>query len=270
MQSKIAVLMSVYKTDRLDFLKLSVESIFQQTLQDFHFYIAVDGPVESEVRVYLEEVSKSPKASVFFYSDNIGLAARLNMLLDEACSKDYAYFARMDADDISLPERFETQVSFISKHNIDVLGTDVEEIDEFGAFKQHKTMNSSHQEIRKNIVRRCPVNHPSVMMKANLFKEQGFRYDSTLMNTQDYELWVRLMLHGAVFGNVNKALLQFRVDKDFFKRRNKKKVFNEVRFKYIAFKKLSHRLSDLLFIGAFFMMRMSPDFIKKIAYKRFR
>ncbi|KAF7788302.1 hypothetical protein PRUB_a2927 [Pseudoalteromonas rubra] len=270
MSNKIAVLMSVYKADRLEFLKLSVESILNQTCQDFHFYIAVDGPVSEQVKAYLEDVSLNTQVSIRFYDDNRGLASRLNLLLEEVCRENYRYIARMDADDISEPERFTKQLSYIEKFNVDVLGTDVTEIDELGQFKQYKSMTAKHVEIKDKIVRRCPVNHPTVMIKANWFREKGFRYDDSLMNTQDYELWLRLMKAGAVFSNVNESLLQFRVDKNFFKRRNIKKVFNEVRFKYLAYVEFSKRISDLIFIGAFFILRVSPKFIQKIAYKRLR
>lgn len=270
MLDKIAVLMSVYKADSLTYLIEAVESILNQTYQKFHFFISVDGPVDNDVNAFLNKINLNTKVTVFFYNDNQGLAARLNGMLDKVNEGDFSYIARMDADDISHVERLEKQLNYIKDKSLDIVGSDLIEIDENGKYKQEKKMYSEHTEILKNIVRRCPVNHPTVFMNADIFTKDNFRYDASLLNTQDYDLWIRLLEHGYTFGNQNESLLFFRVGNDFFQRRSKKKVLNEVKLKFSAWNKLSKKLSDLVFIGLFFFMRVSPTVVKKFAYKRFR
>ncbi|MCR9944549.1 glycosyltransferase [Vibrio owensii] len=267
---KVAVLMSVYKSDRIEYLERAVNSVLEQTFQDFKFYIAIDGPVESTLLEYLLEVeAKSDKVSVLQYENNKGLATRLNDLLHIINLDTFDFIARMDADDISLPTRFEEQLKFIESHNYDVVGSGMIEIDKFENRLQEKVMQVSHEGIVASIVKRCPVNHPTVLIKSSVFKH-GHRYDSSLLNTQDYELWIRLLKEGYQFGNVPKPLLMFRRDENFFQRRSSKKVLNEIKFKYVAWQTFSRKASDLLFIAAFFIMRLSPVFVQKFAYKRFR
>ncbi|TGE79853.1 glycosyl transferase [Pseudoalteromonas sp. KS88] len=269
MTDKIAVLMSVYSGDKLHFIESAVQSILTQSYSHFHFYIAVDGKISEEASAYLNNLNQMKQVSVFFYPENKGLATRLNQLLDHIADEGFTYVARMDADDISHTERFAKQINFINQHNLDVIGSNLIEIDENGAQLQEKKMFLTHQEIAKNIVKRCPVNHPTVMFRADLFSK-GIRYNAKLLNTQDYELWVRLIKMGYKFGNINESLLYFRVDSNFFKRRSIKKVFNEVKYKLFAWFYLTRSISDLFFIVAFFIMRVSPKFLQKLAYKRLR
>ena len=270
MPDKIAVLMSVYKADSLVYLIESVESILNQTYQQFHFFIAVDGVVDSDLNDFLTVLNTNDKVSVYFNQYNEGLATRLNELLNIVQQEDYNYIARMDADDISHADRFKKQLEFIKKNGLDILGSDLIEIDENGTHQQEKKMFSDPSEILKNIVRRCPVNHPTVFMKSEVFTKDNFRYDATLLNTQDYDLWIRLLEQGYKFGNLNEPLLFFRVGNNFFERRSKKKVLNEVKLKFFAWQKLSKKPLDLAFIVVFFLMRVSPTWVKKFAYKRFR
>lgn len=122
-KGQVAVILPVYKNDRDDYLNLAVESILNQTCKDFHLFIGVDGQVGESLTNYLKLEAKQSKVSVIWYKENRGLACVLNDLFDLCFENGYEYIARMDADDISAPNRLEKQMKFLYFHtDIDVVG----------------------------------------------------------------------------------------------------------------------------------------------------
>lgn len=271
--SKVAVALSVYQSDKLSLLKLCIDSLLSQTYENLHVYIMVDGPVEKQVGLYLAELSNDENFNVEFCEKNCGLATRLNQIIDKVVAiGDYDYIARMDADDISDKTRFSKQVSFLKQHkDVSVVGSDIMEIDELGNKLFYKSMSSNHEELYANIIRRCPVNHPSVMFRVEIFHDPNIRYKPWLKNTQDYYLWVDLFKAGFRFANINEALLYFRIDSQFHSRRGLKKAMNDFKSRIYAMNELGvYTLSNCLHMFLLFFLRVSPSFIKKIAYSKLR
>lgn len=269
---RIAVIMSVYDGDRLSFLKQSLSSIDQQTYSEFDVFIAVDGIVNVDIYNFLHEYSLHQNYNVFFYNENRGLAYRLNQLIDIVVErKEYEYVARMDADDVNEIERLERQVNFFCENNhVDVIGTDVIEITENGHELFYKRMDSDHDLIYSRIIKKCPFNHPTVMFKIKIF-EDGFRYNSRLMNTQDYYLWVDLLSAGKKFSNINEPLVRFRINQSFHTRRGFKKAINDVKSRCYAFRKLNvYNLGNIIHVIKLFLLRVAPPSIKRWAYNNLR
>lgn len=270
--NKIAVALSIYKSDTLKYLQESINSILNQTYGNFDLYIKVDGDVSDDISHFLKKLEDNGNVFIDYYSDNKGLAFRLNQIIDEVVEKGiYDFVARMDADDISELNRFQTQIDFFQEHHaVDVLGSDVIEIDEYGNEFFYKRMDCDYAEIKEKIIKKCPFNHPSVMFKIDIFNE-GFRYNSALKNTQDYYLWVDLLSAGKIFSNVNKPLLKFRVNESFHSRRGLKKAINDVKSRLYAFQKLDvFSFNNIIHVINLFILRVSPSKIKKIAYKYLR
>jgi glycosyltransferase involved in cell wall biosynthesis len=122
-KGQVAVILPVYKNDRDDYLNLAVESILNQTYKDFHLFIGVDGQVGESLTNYLKLEAQQSKVSVIWYKENRGLACVLNDMFDLCFENGYEYIARMDADDISAPNRLEKQMKFLYFHtDIDVVG----------------------------------------------------------------------------------------------------------------------------------------------------
>ena len=272
MKSKVAIIMSIYKSDKLKNIEAALNSLEMQTYDNIDIFIAVDGPICSEVKSYLDCKKNNPKIYISFFDENKGLATRLNNLISIIVDEGkHDFVARMDADDISLPERISKQLNFFySNCDIDVLGSDVIEISSSDEFIFYKSMASEHTDMLNDIIVKCPFNHPTVMFRAQVFYE-GFRYDPALKNTQDYYLWVDLLVAGKKFANLNEPLLKFRIDDDFHNRRGIKKAVNEFKSRVYAFKKMN----NLNFKNAFhtfklFALRLSPAFVKKIVYSKFR
>lgn len=270
---KIAVALSVYRNDRLDMLEYSINSILNQSYTEFDLFIEVDGKVDEKITKYLTGISLLNNVFVRFNEVNLGLATRLNSIIDIVFSKGgYDYLARMDADDVCDKDRFKTQVEYlISNPNVSLVGSDVEEINDKGDVLFYKEMPSSHEVLLKNIIKRCPLNHPTVMFNLSHFSVRDISYKSELKNTQDYYLWVDLFAKGKVFANINKPLLKFRIDDDFHNRRGFDKAINDVNSRFYAFKVLGNiNCSNLLHVFFLFLLRVAPPFLKKIIYSKAR
>jgi hypothetical protein len=134
----------------------------------------------------------------------------------------------MDSDDISAPHRFELQENFLIKNpEIAVIGGSLQEFN-----KENPCLNIRHypqtdEEVRKYIVKACPLAHPSVMMRMSIFREGGLRYDERYRMSQDIQLWFDVLMAGYKIANLPNVLLYFRSEGDVFKRRSRVKAKNE-------------------------------------------
>ena len=270
MSSKmIAVGMSVYKNDCPSALKDSIDSILNQSYRKFELFIEVDGTVPSGIKNVLSIFNDCNFVHINFNQNNLGLAHRMNEIISSV-KEEFIFFARMDADDIARNDRFIKQVQFLNSHpDIDIVGSDVIEFNNNNSDCFYKKMDSDHESMINNVIKRCPFNHPSVMMRSSVFDVA--KYNSSLMNTQDYYLWVDLAVLGYKFSNINEPLLKFRVDENFHSRRGVKKALNDLRSRLYAMKHLRlFTLRNVIHTFALFFLRMSPSYIKKIAYKKLR
>ncbi len=216
----LAVIMSIYHADRLKFVKESVESILDQTFSDFDYYISFDGPVPGNIDEYISTL-KDPRIRLYRIEKNGGLAAALNHLLAIVLhNSEYQFIARMDADDISMPERFQKQREFlIPNPNISSVGCWYEEIDEEGKVLTLRRLPTNHESLRKRYFTRAPFAHPSVMFRRELIEVAGF-YPANTILMEDNALWGNALINGLKFSNIPEYLLKFRIDKGYYQRRS--------------------------------------------------
>lgn len=217
---KLAVIMSVYAGDRIEYVMESVGSILNQTFSDFDYFIAFDGPVAPKVEVFLDDLHDE-RIKLFRIEENAGLATTLNFLLEKILEDSgYEFIARMDADDISMPERFEKQISFLNNHpDVDCLGSWYEKIDGNSMPVGYIKMPACHEALRKRYFLSTPFAHPSVMFRRRFIVQTGF-YPSNTLLMEDNVLWGRALMKGMRFANLQEILLSFRVDSSFYKRRS--------------------------------------------------
>lgn len=268
----VAIAISVYDSDRPDFLDSSLSSLFSQSYPFIDIYMQVDGYISTELKTVLEKYSNHENFYCDFYPQNMGLAFQLNNAIEKILSTDkYSYIARMDSDDISLPDRIEKQVCYLELNpNIAVVGTSVTEFHSNGQVFE-KIMPANHDDLEYNIVKRCPFNHPTVMFNLLVIKDEHLQYNGNLKNTQDYYLWVDLLSLGYKFSNIEDVLLKFRIDDNFHKRRGFKKAVNDFNSRWYAMNKLDIlSASNLVHAFLLFGLRISPSFIKEFAYKKLR
>lgn len=264
----IAVLLPVYKDDNPKFIRQSINSLLQQTYRRIRIYIGIDGPVSDEINKILIGINDG-RASIMRFDQNRGLAVVLNDLIYQARLDKCEYYARMDADDISLPDRFTRQVLFLEQNpDVDVVGGAIEEID--GESKE--TGNTVYYpktniECRKFFRYRDPLAHPAVMFKKSFFdKVKGYRPE--YRKNQDTMLWYDGFLNGCVFSNLNSVVLKFRVTPDFYSRRNGwKRAKQMLRDRLKINRDLKYDITADLFAYAMFLMTISPNMVKKLLYK---
>lgn len=269
-QNNLAVIMSIYKNDRLEFVKLAVESILVQTYKSFDFYIQYDGPIRPEVDEYLFSLNDD-RVKIQCRAENLGLAQSLNDLLSIVMSQDYEYIARMDADDISLLERFEKQLSYFKAHpEVECLGTWAIEITSHGDEYFRKQMPQAHEECLNLFRKRDPMIHPTVMFRRSYIEKAGLYVLDTFFG-EDTMMWAQGFAAGCKLGNVPEYLFKFRLDDNFFERRRGWRYAKGIW-------KLRHRVNKMLGFGiiedcwalAYAAAKMMPKFILNIIYKTAR
>ncbi|MFC4700051.1 glycosyltransferase [Glaciecola siphonariae] len=263
------VAMATYANDNPVWLEEAVNSVLAQDYRDFVFVIVIDGPIPDAIEQVLQKALLNDQRIVLAKSEgNVGLSRCMNFVMDWCLPYQPEYFFRMDADDISLPTRMSTQIAFLEQHeDVDVLGSALIEINEVGKQVGARTLPSGNAKLRRNMSTRCPINHPTVVLRFSAL-EQGFRYRNDLKNTQDYFLWIELMEAGFKFHNLKQPLLKFRRVNDFYKRRGITKSINEFKARIFAMRALKRmRLRYLVYACAVLVMRCLPPPMVKLAYK---
>lgn len=271
---KIAIILPVYRNDKEPYIKLSFDSILNQTYRNIHLYIGVDGPVGEDLTSCLKEYEQDERVSVEWFKENRGLAIVLNDLLDICFKKGYEFIARMDADDISKPERLEKQMEYLKEHpEIDVVGGAIEEIDENSESRGKIIVYPETPDgCYKFFARRNPHAHPAVMFRKSFFDKAGCKYRPEYRQNQDTMLWLDGMKNGTKHANLQEVVLRFRFTNSLFKKRRNGWAFakKQLHDRKIINKTLGYDFSATVFGYMMFCMLVSPAWIKKIAYKLFR
>lgn len=268
---KISVLMSVYGKDNADFFALALKSVtLEQTRKPAQIVIVQDGPVSAEIDeiiVKCQEQAADIEFTVIKKEANAGLAAALNTGL-AVCK--YDYVARMDADDVSVPTRFEKQLAYLSAHpEVSAVGGVIAEFaEEIGDMNSQRWVMCTHQQIRAMARSRTPMNHVSVMFSAAAVKAVGC-YSEDFGKLEDYKLWVDLISSGAILGNLDEVLVYVRVGNGFITRRSNSREIQDwdMLQKYLLASRLINKRQAFLnriYIRAFIYM---PIWLKKLAYK---
>jgi glycosyltransferase involved in cell wall biosynthesis len=180
----VSVIMAAYNS--ADHLQDAVDSILSQTFGDFEFVIVNDGSTD-RTREILDLCAETDSRITVIHQENRGLPASLNRAISGATGK---YLARMDADDISLPERLEKQVEFMESHpEVGLCGTACRMIGDADGVSWTTT---SPDEIRSRLLFWPCLVHPTVMMRRELVADNGLQYDTEFKEAEDYELWTRV------------------------------------------------------------------------------
>ncbi|TAL50348.1 glycosyltransferase [Patescibacteria group bacterium] len=186
---KVSVLMSVYNGER--FIREAVVSLLGQTFRDFELLIVDDGSSDATPQILEELTAQDTRCRVITNPTNIGLTKSLNIALRQAQGD---YVARMDTDDVALPQRLEKQVLFLDTHQeVGIVGTAYQFIDNAGNVIGETSPPIADQDLRRVLIRANPFLHSSVIIrKTVLDRVQG--YNETFRRAQDYDLWMRLSL----------------------------------------------------------------------------
>lgn len=200
----ISVVMPTYNCKR--FLRDAIESILNQTFQDFEFLIIDDDSTDGTETI-LRDYSKKDSRLRVYRHEREGLIASLNRGCHLAEGR---FIARMDSDDISLPHRLEHQVRYMEEHpEIGVLGTWIRIIDESSRPRRTVRLITDPKMLGLYLYMENCICHPTVMMRRDIIEPLGF-YDSNAIHAEDYDLWGRVS-HKNQIANLPEVLLDYRI-----------------------------------------------------------
>lgn len=212
----ISVIMSTYKEDER-LLRESIESILNQTYRDFEYIIILDYPDNDVHKSVIEEYAlKDDRIHFYINEKNMGLTDSLNRGLS-LCHGEY--IARMDADDISLPDRLERQMEYLEKNHYDLIGGITEMINENGSLLYSiKSVPTDPKKINKALRYSQCIAHPTWLGRKEVFeKNAGYRH---MPLCEDYDFTLRAVLNGFVVSNLNEAVLKYRMTSNSISRSN--------------------------------------------------
>ena len=270
---KFSVLMSVYKSDNAKYLLRAIESVtIDQTLKPAQLVLVKDGPVSEKIDAIITKMQPTLnnigiEFAVISKEVNAGLAAALNTGL-EYCK--YEYVARMDSDDMSLPNRFELELPNIADNpEISVLGGGITEFEDDEKVPiQARIVPQKHEEIVDMLRTRNAMNHTTVVFKKSDIVKLG-GYSENFGKLEDYKLWVDAVCAGLKLQNISDVCVNVRVGAGFIERRSNKREIQDwdMLQEYLKKAKLignGKALINKLYIRVFIYM---PAWMKKIAYK---
>ena len=215
---KISIIMSVHNGEK--YLDESILSILNQTYRDFEFIIINDCSTDNSLQIIGEYSKKDKRIVLISNKVNLGLTKSLNMGIKIAKGK---YIARIDADDIALPERLKLQYGFLERNrDIYLVGSGAYNIDKNGKIITIRKSLTDVGEIKKKLINKNCLYHPTI-----IFRNEGFMYREKFVYTQDYDLYLRLLSSNKKISNLSEPLIKYRINPDAISwtKKSKQKYF---------------------------------------------
>lgn len=244
---EISVVMGVYNQWNREELYRAVQSILRQSFSNFEFIIYDDGS-HPDAASYIQELRGVDRRIVLAgREENHGLAFSLNACIRLARGR---YIARMDADDVSLPERLQIQYDFMESHpEYAWCGCNTKLFDSEGIWGSRKMPENPRE---KDYLKYSPYVHPTVMYRREILTENGgYLVAAEMLRCEDYEIFMRLQQKGLQGYNIQEELFCYREDKEAFHRRKMRYRFNEAKLRWRNFGKMG----ILLPLGWLYVMR---------------
>lgn len=263
-----SVLMSVYEKEKPDFLHQSMQSIYNQTIPTNDFVLICDGPLTEGLENVIKKMQKKfgKRLRVVRLEKNVGLGNALKVGIEECRNE---LIARMDSDDVSEKDRIEKQLKKIDKTGVDVIGSNIAEYDEnMVNITGRRVVPTEHENILKMMKTRNGMNHVTVVYKKSKVLDSGNYLD--MPGFEDYYLWVRMMVNGCSFYNIQEDLVKVRCGDGMIGRRGGNNyIKNTKRFERTVYEMgfISYIQYLEIVVGRFFVSAM-PNKIRSIVYKK--
>ena len=198
----VSILMPVYKT--APYLREAMDSMLSQTFADFELIVLNDCSPDNAEEIL--DAYDDPRIVRYKGEKNVGLSNVLNVGIGMARRK---YIARMDSDDISLPQRLQVQVEYLETHpDIDLASVGMRL---FGAKEATWIRGLNPEKVKIEAMFHSPVLHASSVWRKDAFEKQGLRFRQEMVPAEDYDLWTRAMLKGLKLVNLPEVLYEYRI-----------------------------------------------------------
>jgi glycosyltransferase involved in cell wall biosynthesis len=263
-EMSLSVLLSVYRGEKAEYLAECLQSLTVQTHRATEVVLVEDGPISSGLRQVIERFRPRLPITSVSLAKNVGLAAALNAGLS-ACTNELV--ARMDTDDVAVPERFAKQISFMAQHaEVSVCGSWVWEMDQTMQRRLfEKRLPPDHETLCRFAKRRNPLNHPSCIFRAADVRAVG---GYPMVFPEDYALWSLMLIKGYRLANLEEPLLLMRTGADFIDRRGLsflRREFSLVKYqRSIGF---FSAIEALVFMGSRVALRLAPATVRRFLYR---
>lgn len=213
----VSVVMATFN-EPVEYISASIGSILVQSYPYWELIIADDSTCQDTKTTIDNFVSQDNRIRLIRHNKRMGFVQALNEGLKAARGK---YIARMDGDDIALPDRLKCEVDYLEAHKkVMVLGGAMNIINETGTITSERRYPLSGLKLHLWAIFRNPLAHPTVMFRTELVR-RGILYDTTQKKAEDIELWLRLKKKGFRIENLPDKLLNYRVVGNLAKKRNK-------------------------------------------------
>ena len=209
---KLAVILPAYNAE--NFITECLDSLLNQTFSDFCILAVNDASTDNTGNILEDYATKDTRLRVYHFSENQGEPAVMQFTMDILKEMDVEYVARMDADDICVPHRFEKQVQYLDEHlEIDILGSNALLFNDGQTDKTTKvsTLPLLDKDIKAHFsLARDNIINPSSMWRHSSIKALGINYAQTA-TAPDFHMWVQCALHQKKFANLPEPLLLYRL-----------------------------------------------------------
>lgn len=267
-----SVCISVYKNDKPEYVRIALDSMLvNQSVKPAEIVLVQDGPVPVGLSELLSEYEAKygELMHIIRLEKNGGLGNALRLGVENA---KYDICARMDSDDIAMPDRFEKQLAYMEAHpECDIVGGQITEfIDSPDNIVGKREVPCDNEAIYQYMRSRCALNHPTVMFKKKAVLDAG-NYQDWFWN-EDYYMWIRMMEQGSVFANLSDVLVNMRSGLDQYGRRGGKKYFDsEIGIKKLMLEKgmINRKEYVVNYIQRFIIQLMLPNSVRGWVFRTF-
>lgn len=219
-QPLVSVIMTAYNAGR--FISEALESILNQTYKNLEIIVVDDGSTDETYQMVMRYARQDKRIQVYRLEKNVGPSLASNFAIPKARGE---YIARMDADDVSTPERIEKQVAFLKSHpEVVLVGGQAVLIDDYRMKIGDKKYPLTHKEINNTLFTVNPILHPSCMINMKVVSKDKLVYQNHSVLAHDYELIFQLMQFGET-ANLPDTVIRYRQHRNSLSLHNPKETF---------------------------------------------
>jgi glycosyltransferase involved in cell wall biosynthesis len=263
----VSVVLAVYNCDK--YLGEAIASIQSQTYQNWELLVIDDASTDSSADLAAKHAQADPRIQLLRQSQNSGPMICFNLGIDRAAGK---YIARLDADDLMLPERLAKQVAYLEAHpDVGLLGTAFEMIDEQGDVIATCAVSTGTENLKTLLKTKNPILHPSIMMSADCLRAIG-AYSEAYPYAEDYILCIDFAEVSKI-ENIDEVLTRYRILSSSVSRKSlKKQSWDVLRIRWDKIRAGVHPFSNVLSFWKPLIYLLSPDWLTqyRFAYRERR